>query len=127
MRRGLGLLLALALSPAGAWTPAVVTPARIVAPALAPRATAALPRAAARRTAGIVNLKASSPSSLAADPEAAWTQHGTGDSSLLSGIAASLQVLKPEAQPSKHVAAGGAGKGEGGRLVAGARARGQPG
>jgi len=89
----------------------VITPARSSSRALAPRA-AALPRAAEPRQAGILNLKASSSSSLAADPDAAWMQHGTGDSSLLAGIASSLQVLKPGSGDEVKVAdVIGSGKG----------------
>mmetsp|Transcript_27237 Transcript_27237/g.55603 ORF Transcript_27237/g.55603 Transcript_27237/m.55603 type:complete len:131 (-) Transcript_27237:1197-1589(-) len=41
----------------------------------------------------VQQLRASS--ALAADPETAWAQHGSGDSSLLSSVASSLEVLKP--------------------------------
>jgi len=52
----------------------------------------ALLRAAQRSS--LQRLRASS-SSLAADPETAWAQHSSGDSSPLGLIASSLEVLRP--------------------------------
>ena len=52
------------------------------------------PPAMAQQRTSLQRLRASS-SSLAADPETAWAQHSSGDSSPLGLIASSLEVLRP--------------------------------
>jgi len=57
------------------------------------------PAVRARRGAvrGAAPLRLAAEAALAVDPEAAWAQHGAGDSSLLASIVPELRVLTPDA------------------------------
>ena len=81
------MLLAQLVLPAFGWMlPTPISTASILQPALSKVSRPSRPSS-------VQQLRASS--SLAADPNSAWAQHGSGDSSLLSSIASSVDVLKP--------------------------------